>query len=134
MIDTTTIEMLSGLADRLHKAGVFGAEVTSALRLVRRDLLGGRGQSQVEARRGALAEGNRGVGGQADLALDDADAARRRHRREAQLMALEENRERLVCARHLLSENARPVEAVREAGKHVDCSEVDHADTANSAA
>jgi hypothetical protein len=30
MIDTTTIEMLSGLADRLHKAGVFGAEVTSA--------------------------------------------------------------------------------------------------------
>ena len=30
MIDTTTIEMLSGLADRLHKAGVFGQEVTSA--------------------------------------------------------------------------------------------------------
>lgn len=30
MIDTTTIEMLSGLAERLHKAGVFGAEVTSA--------------------------------------------------------------------------------------------------------
>jgi len=30
MIDTTTIEMLSGLADRLHKAGVFGVEVTSA--------------------------------------------------------------------------------------------------------
>lgn len=30
MIDSTTIEMLSGLAERLHKAGVFGAEVTSA--------------------------------------------------------------------------------------------------------
>jgi hypothetical protein len=30
MIDTTTIEMLSGLASRLHAAGVFGAEVTSA--------------------------------------------------------------------------------------------------------
>jgi hypothetical protein len=30
MIDTTTIEMLSGLAERLHKAGVFGQEVTSA--------------------------------------------------------------------------------------------------------
>ena len=30
MIDTTTIEMLSGLADRLHKAGVFGQEVTSS--------------------------------------------------------------------------------------------------------
>jgi hypothetical protein len=30
MIDATTIEMLSGLAERLHKAGVFGAEVTSA--------------------------------------------------------------------------------------------------------
>jgi hypothetical protein len=30
MIDTTTIEMLSGLANRLHAAGVFGAEVTSA--------------------------------------------------------------------------------------------------------
>jgi len=30
MIDTTTIEMLSGLAERLHKAGVFGSEVTSA--------------------------------------------------------------------------------------------------------
>lgn len=30
MIDSTTIEMLSGLADRLHKAGVFGQEVTSA--------------------------------------------------------------------------------------------------------
>jgi hypothetical protein len=29
MIDTTTIEMLSGLAERLHKAGVFGQEVTS---------------------------------------------------------------------------------------------------------
>ena len=30
MIDTTTIEMLSGLAERLHKAGDFGAEVTSS--------------------------------------------------------------------------------------------------------
>jgi hypothetical protein len=30
MIDLATIDMLSGLADRLHKAGVFGAEVTSA--------------------------------------------------------------------------------------------------------
>lgn len=30
MIDSTTIEMLSGLAERLHKAGVFGQEVTSA--------------------------------------------------------------------------------------------------------
>jgi hypothetical protein len=30
MIDTTTIEMLSGLAERLHKAGVFGQEVTSS--------------------------------------------------------------------------------------------------------
>jgi len=30
MIDTTTIEMLSGLANRLHAAGVFGQEVTSA--------------------------------------------------------------------------------------------------------
>jgi hypothetical protein len=30
MIDSTTIEMLSGLADRLHKAGVFGQEVTSS--------------------------------------------------------------------------------------------------------
>ena len=30
MIDSTTIEMLSGLANRLHAAGVFGAEVTSA--------------------------------------------------------------------------------------------------------
>jgi hypothetical protein len=30
MIDTTTIEMLSGLAERLHAAGVFGQEVTSA--------------------------------------------------------------------------------------------------------
>ena len=30
MIDLSTIDMLSGLADRLHKAGVFGAEVTSA--------------------------------------------------------------------------------------------------------
>jgi hypothetical protein len=30
MIDSQTIEMLSGLAERLHKAGVFGQEVTSA--------------------------------------------------------------------------------------------------------
>ena len=30
MIDLATIDMLSGLADRLHKAGVFGQEVTSA--------------------------------------------------------------------------------------------------------
>ena len=30
MIDHITIEMLSGLADRLYRAGVFGAEVTSA--------------------------------------------------------------------------------------------------------
>jgi len=30
MIDSQTIDMLSGLADRLHKAGVFGQEVTSA--------------------------------------------------------------------------------------------------------
>ena len=30
MIDSQTIDMLSGLADRLHKAGVFGQEVTSS--------------------------------------------------------------------------------------------------------
>jgi hypothetical protein len=30
MIDLSTIDMLSGLADRLYRAGVFGAEVTSA--------------------------------------------------------------------------------------------------------